>query len=164
MIHAGKFQILFEQLKAKPVFWLILLLLASQHTWDHSQYVVDFLDTSSKRTFLAFAIARGINAAISVIQSAEIGFSIAVSATFAPGEILDPINDLIERFSLIMLLISSTLWVLRFLSELILSPVLLWSALTLCLFGHWMEQAGTDLLLPIFFGLSGLLTKLQSPI
>lgn len=127
-------------LKSKIVFWLLLTLLISHYTWDHAAYVTDFLTTASERSLVIFAIARGINGVISVIQSAEVGFSFAVSASLAPGEILDPINDLIERFSLVMLVASASLWIFRFLSELILSPLLLWLAMGLYLMGQLLPQ------------------------
>lgn len=82
--------------------------------------VVDVLDTAGvesvdaafKRALLGFALARGLNGVISVAQGTE--FSIApagVGVNLSPGEILDPINDLVERFSWIMLLASSALGV-----------------------------------------------------
>ena len=44
--------------------------------------------------------ARAINGVISVIQETQIGFSVGVSTTVAPGQLpVDPLNDLIERFS-----------------------------------------------------------------
>lgn len=48
---------------------------------------------------IIYAAARGINAAVSVIQSAEVA---VVFASISPGEALDPINDFIERFSNVM--------------------------------------------------------------
>lgn len=42
-----------------------------------------------------FAAAKGLNAAISVAQSLEVGVGVSVS----PFEFLDPVNDLVERFS-----------------------------------------------------------------
>ncbi len=80
--------------------------------------VVDVLDTvgaesvdaAFKRALLGFALARGLNGVISVAQGTE--FSVApagVGVNLSPGEILDPINDLVERFSWIMLLASSAL-------------------------------------------------------
>jgi hypothetical protein len=47
-----------------------------------------------------FGIVRSLNAAISVVQTAEVGVGIA---SIGPGEALDPVNDLVERFSGILL-------------------------------------------------------------
>ena len=46
-----------------------------------------------------YGIARSINAAVSLLQSAEVG---AFIGSINPGEVFDPINDLIERFSTVM--------------------------------------------------------------
>ncbi|MFK7993802.1 MAG: hypothetical protein AB8B87_06675 [Granulosicoccus sp.] len=68
------------------------------------------VDSAFKRALLAFAIARGLNGVISVAQGTEIALQPAgVGVNFTPGQILDPINDLIERFSWIMMLASSSL-------------------------------------------------------
>ena len=64
------------------------------------------LDIYSKNFDMAvysFAIAKGLNAIISVLQSSEVSASFFVGATVGVGQILDPMNDLIERFSWIML-------------------------------------------------------------
>ena len=62
-------------------------------------YTEDYLSESITTAAVIFAISRTINAAISVIQSGEVGIGVA---SVAPGEALDPINDLIERFSEVM--------------------------------------------------------------
>ena len=68
------------------------------------------VDAAFKRALLAFAIARGLNGVISVAQGTEIAVQPAgIGVNFTPGEILDPINDLIERFSWIMMLATSSL-------------------------------------------------------
>lgn len=57
-----------------------------------------------QRAFITFALARTINGVISVVQGTEVALQPAgVGVTLTPGEILDPVNDLVERFSWIML-------------------------------------------------------------
>ena len=69
-----------------------------------------YIDSAFKRALLAFGIARGLNGVISVAQGTEIAIQPAgVGVNFTPGEILDPINDLVERFSWIMMLANSSL-------------------------------------------------------
>lgn len=71
-----------------------------------------YVDGAFNRSLIGFAIARGLNGVISVAQGT--GFAVTpagVGVSFSPGEILDPINDLVERFSWIMLLSSSALGV-----------------------------------------------------
>lgn len=56
------------------------------------------------RAFITFALARTLNGVISAVQGTELALQPAgVGVTLTPGEILDPVNDLVERFSWIML-------------------------------------------------------------
>lgn len=55
---------------------------------------------SFKEASIVFASAKAFNGIISVIQSTQVG---PPGVTIAIGEILDPLNDLIEQFSWIML-------------------------------------------------------------
>ena len=72
----------------------------------------EYIDDAFQRALLDFAIARGLNGVISVAQGTEVALQPAgVGVNFAPGQILDPVNDLVERFSWIMLLASSSLGV-----------------------------------------------------
>jgi hypothetical protein len=60
-----------------------------------------------KRALTTFAIARGLNAAISVAQGTElVAEPMGFGASIAIGQVLDPINDLVEQFSSLMLLAS----------------------------------------------------------
>ena len=57
-----------------------------------------------ERALVTFALARTLNGVISVVQGTELALQPAgVGVTLTPGEILDPVNDLVERFSWIML-------------------------------------------------------------
>lgn len=70
------------------------------------------VDTAFKRALVGYALARGLNGAISVAQGTEVAIQPAgVGVNFTPGQILDPVNDLVERFSWIMMLASSSLGV-----------------------------------------------------
>ncbi len=72
----------------------------------------EHVDTAFKRALVGYALARGLNGAISVAQGTEVAIQPAgVGVNFAPGQILDPVNDLVERFSWIMMLASSSLGV-----------------------------------------------------
>ncbi len=61
------------------------------------RYTTDAL----KQAAVTYGVARSLNAVVSVIQSTE--FSVGV-ASFSPGEALDPLNDLVERFSWIVMM------------------------------------------------------------
>lgn len=63
-----------------------------------------------KITLTVYAIARGLNAVISVAKGTEVSIEpLGVGLTLTPGEILDPLNDLIEQFSLVLLIASASL-------------------------------------------------------
>ena len=63
-----------------------------------------YTEQGLKRSLVAFGVARGLNGIISVAQGTEVAVEpVGVGVTFTPGQILDPINDLIERFSWIVL-------------------------------------------------------------
>lgn len=81
------------------------------------------LESAGGRALAAFAVARGLNAVISVIQETQVGFSLGVNITAEPGQALDPLNDLIERFSLVALSAAAVLGALRLATELFAWPV-----------------------------------------
>ena len=57
-----------------------------------------------QRALVTFALARTLNGVISAVQGTELALQPAgIGVTLTPGELLDPINDLVERFSWIML-------------------------------------------------------------
>ena len=55
-----------------------------------------YIGESIKNAAILYGIARGINAAVSLMQSVDVS---VVVASIQLGELLDPINDMIERFS-----------------------------------------------------------------
>jgi len=67
-------------------------------------------DTAFRRALITFAVARGLNGLISVVQGTEVALQPAgLGVVFAPGQIFDPINDLVEQFSQVMLLATTSL-------------------------------------------------------
>jgi hypothetical protein len=88
--------------------WLISLLLLLVAIFSVTPFIdqraaADY-DQLFQRAFITFALARTINGVISVLQGTEIALQPAgVGVTLTPGEILDPVNDLVERFSWIMM-------------------------------------------------------------
>lgn len=80
-----------------------------------------------KRALATFAAARALNAVISVAQGTEVAVEPAgVGVTFTPGQVLDPVNDLVEQFSSLMLVASVSFGVQRTL---------------LAVGGHWAVSA-----------------------
>lgn len=95
----------------------------------------EYIDNALKRAVVSFTMAKGLNAIISVAQGTEVAATPAgVGVNFAVGEVLDPINDMVERFSWVMLASSvslgiqkillamlSTIWVQAIIAFLVLS-------------------------------------------
>ncbi|NKC10762.1 MAG: hypothetical protein GKR94_00710 [Gammaproteobacteria bacterium] len=86
-------------LSAAIVIGMALALLGTGDRLGETQ-----LAKATQRALIAFVSARGLNGAISVIQGTEVAIQPAgLGLTLTPGEVLDPVNDLVERFSWIML-------------------------------------------------------------
>lgn len=78
---------------------------------------VYFKETMTKALY-TYALVRGINGVISVIQGTGIAVSPAgIGVSLSVGEILDPVNDLIERFSWVMLMSITSLGIQKLLME-----------------------------------------------
>lgn len=78
-------------------------LLAAAWLHDSDDVARRYVDDGLKRSLTAFALARGLDAAISVAQGTEVSAQMLVGVTLAPGEVLDPLNDLVEQFASLML-------------------------------------------------------------
>ena len=59
----------------------------------------DYVDGALVQASVAFAVARTLNAVISVLQSIDVQLMVV---GFSPGEILDPFNDMVEQFGSLM--------------------------------------------------------------
>jgi hypothetical protein len=82
---------------------LIVALVALSSTRVLDDYVDDYTSESLRNAALTYATARGINAVVSILQSSEIEAGVGiVSGSMTIGEVLDPLNDMIERFSTVM--------------------------------------------------------------
>ncbi len=58
------------------------------------------VDAGLKRALVSFATARALNALISVAQGTEVSVQpFGFGVTLTPGQLLDPVNDLVEQFS-----------------------------------------------------------------
>jgi len=107
----GKISISRLFLISAVVLSVLLALLPSSETMGQSH-----VDTAFKRALVGYALARGLNGVISVAQGTEVAIQPAgVGVNFTPGQILDPVNDLVERFSWIMMLASSSLGIQKIL-------------------------------------------------
>jgi len=76
-----------------------------------------------KRALAVAAIARAFNGVISVAQGTEVAIQpVGIGVTLTVGEILDPLNDLVERFSMLALLASVSLGMQITLSNMLATP------------------------------------------
>ncbi len=100
-----------------------------------------YTDAAFERALITFGVARGLNAAISVAQGTEISISPAgVGLHLAPGQVLDPVNDLVERFSMVMLVSTASLGMQKVLLNIgasVLFSALLVAALLAVLLTLW---------------------------
>lgn len=65
------------------------------------------VDAGFKRALASFAIARGLNAAISVVQGTELAVQpLGIGVKLSLGQILRPLNDMVEQFAHLMLVAS----------------------------------------------------------
>src|SRR5688572_8008496 len=89
---------------------LVATLVAASFWHGMDTYAEEQVEAALQRALVAFAIARGLNMVISVAQGTEIAIQPAgVGVKLAPGELLDPVNDLIEQFSTVMLFAAASL-------------------------------------------------------
>lgn len=100
-----------ENPDAKPGRWqkpllvvLVMLMVALSSVTSVDRAAEDDFESLFHRALITFALARTLNGVISAVQGTELALSPAgVGVTLTPGEVLDPVNDLVERFSWIML-------------------------------------------------------------
>jgi hypothetical protein len=69
------------------------------------------VDAMLGRALVTFATARALDGVISVLQSGQVGAQVGVGMSIQPGELLDPVNDLVEQFSDVMLAVTVALGV-----------------------------------------------------
>jgi hypothetical protein len=124
-----------KPLYLKTVFSILLVFsitFSYTHTLDN--LAQKDIDSSLKRALVSFGSARALNAIISVMQGTEISIEpMGVGMTLAPGEALDPVNDLIERFSMVMLASSTSIGIQKIFLQISSWP--LFSGLYIGVFG-----------------------------
>ncbi|MEL6215159.1 MAG: hypothetical protein AAFQ99_05725, partial [Pseudomonadota bacterium] len=70
----------------------------------------EYASGALERALLTFAVARGLDGVISIAQGTEVALEPGgVGLNLTVGQILDPVNDLIERFSTVMLTVTAAL-------------------------------------------------------
>jgi len=104
----------------------------------------EYVNQTLKRAFVSFATIRLMNGVISVIQDTTIDLTpMGIGTSVAIGEALDPINDMVERASYVMLLSTVSLSIQKIILEVspVLSIKILFSISLLFFFVHiWFKN------------------------
>jgi hypothetical protein len=88
-----------------------------------------YSDEAFKNALVTFAVSRTLNGVISVAQGTELALEPGgVGVILTLGQVLDPINDLVERFSTVMLVATSSIGL-----QSVLLRISAWWGLTLAL-------------------------------
>jgi len=122
-------------------------------------------EDSLVRALTTYGIARALNGVISVAQGTEIAIEpVGVGITLTPGQILDPVNDLIERFSWVMLVSSASLGVLNILLAMSIwlwLSIFLTISLGIVIYYQWRPANTSDVIKIVFTRLAILLIILR---
>jgi len=106
---------------ALSVIGLTLVVLAVSGNAD--RYGEQQVEEGFQRALVTFGLARALNGVISVVQGTEVAFQPAgVGVNLAPGQILDPVNDLVEDFSWVMLASTTSFGIQRLMLEVLAWP------------------------------------------
>jgi hypothetical protein len=96
----------------KRLLWTVVIVLAvaGAVTGHIDRASEQQAEDALKNALVTFAVARTLNGVISAAQGTEVALEPGgVGVVLSVGQILDPINDLIERFSAVMLIAASSL-------------------------------------------------------
>jgi hypothetical protein len=88
----------------RAVFALVLaLILLAGAWWTNADTAAD-AEAGLKRSLASFAMARGLAAAVSVVEGTEVTFQpLGVGVTLTPGHALRPLEEALEQFAQLML-------------------------------------------------------------
>jgi hypothetical protein len=115
----------------KRLFWTMLIVAAAAAAvaGPVDRVAHQYAERSLKSALVTFAIARAMNGVISAAQGSEVALEPGgVGVVLSVGEVLDPVNDLVERFSAVMLTAASSLGL-----QLIILEISGWWGITLAL-------------------------------
>ncbi|MEA3331549.1 MAG: hypothetical protein U9Q29_07655 [Campylobacterota bacterium] len=119
---------------------LLILVLALSLVIGFDEGAMELHDEALERAMVAFGLAKGLNAIISLMQGTELS---VFGVNFTIGEVLDPFNDMVERFSWVMLASSVSLGfqkILLLLSSKVFLKVAISLSVALSLFLIWQKQ------------------------
>ena len=141
------------------LFSVLVLFLAFSFTIDIK--AKELVDESLAQAIIVFGSAKALNAVISLAQGTEIDLPFL---TVAIGEVLDPVNDLIEQFSLIMLASMTSLGIQKILMGIVTSKFFnLILSFSLVILNIWLffRFRGDDRVRSLFFKVTVVLIFLR---
>lgn len=112
---------------AKPILASVALTILVGLSWTGTLDARSRIETEQalETTLISYAIARTLNGLISVAQGTEIALQPAgVGIVLTAGEILDPLNDLVEKFSWVVLLAALSLTMQLLIGEILTTNLL----------------------------------------
>ncbi len=155
----------------KVIITVLLLLLAFfsvsklLDTFSFDTFGEKYTEEGFTRSLAAFGIAKGLNGLISVVQGTEVAIEpVGVGVILTPGQILDPVNDLIERFSWVMLICTTSLGIQSILLTIFSSfffSIAVSMALFLIVLFIWKDQSASINLKNILYRLAAFLIILR---
>lgn len=119
------------------------------------------VDDSFKQSVIVFGSAKALNAVISLAQGTELNLPFVIVAV---GEILDPINDLVEQFSLVMLASMVSLGIQKILLNFVTNDIYNYILFTFVIvFNIWLFKRFTndERLRDLFFKITFILLFLR---
>lgn len=129
-----------QLIELKKFIFISALLIVSW--WGAVDNLAAYVNGESiKDAAIIYGVARSINGVISLLQSAELSLPFV---SVNPGELLDPINDLVERFSSVMAWSLSSLVLQKILLAVFSSyyfKIILTILCILLLFSEWFRIA-----------------------
>jgi len=95
----------------KKPYVVVIIIILVLFSWVGSldKYSDNYTNKAIVQAGSSYAVARGINAIVSVMQTTTLTVSLGAGGSIMIGEVLDPVNDLIERFSQVMTVALSSL-------------------------------------------------------
>ncbi len=90
---------IFNSFTPKRVILPLLVVAIFVSTPLYNTFSKRYIDNSLKGAVITYALLRSLNAGVSLIQKSSITLGVGIEGNIAVGEVLDPINDAVERFS-----------------------------------------------------------------
>ena len=74
-----------------------------------------YLDTVFNNALASYGVTRGFNALVSIMQESSVSAGFVIEGNLAIGQVLDPLNDLLERFASLLLISLASLGIQKLL-------------------------------------------------